>query len=33
MTLDRFQKQGIIAVSRQAIVIERLDLLTAYVDG
>lgn len=32
MTLDRFQKKGIVSVSRQTIVIERIDLLTAYVD-
>lgn len=33
MTLDRFQKQGIISVDRQSIAIERLDLLLAQVDG
>ncbi len=29
MTLDKFQKKGIISVSRQTIVIERHDLLIA----
>jgi CRP-like cAMP-binding protein len=33
MTLDRFQKQGIISVSRQTIAIERSDLLLAYVEA
>lgn len=33
MTLDRFQKQGIISVTRQAIAIEQPDLLLAQVEG
>ena len=32
MTLDRFQKKGIISVARQSIVIERYDLLMAQVN-
>ena len=31
MTLDKFQKKGIISVARQSIVIERYDLLMAQV--
>jgi hypothetical protein len=31
MTLDKFQKKGIISVARQLIVIERHDLLMAEV--
>jgi len=33
ITLDRFQKKGIISVSRQALVIERPDLLLDMVKG
>lgn len=33
ITLDRFQKKGIISVSRQALVIERPDLLLDLVKG
>jgi CRP-like cAMP-binding protein len=33
MTLDKFQKQGIITVARQSIVIERYDLLVAHIDA
>lgn len=33
MTLDKFQKKGIIAVARQSIVIERYDLLTAHISA
>jgi CRP/FNR family transcriptional regulator, cyclic AMP receptor protein len=32
MTLDKFQKQGIISVARQSIVIERYDVLIAQVN-
>ena len=32
MTLDKFQKKGIISVARQSIVIERYDLLMAQVN-
>jgi len=32
MTLDKFQKKGIISVSRQQIVIERYDLLMSQLD-
>ena len=32
MTLDKFQKQGIITVARQSIVIERYDLLMAHIN-
>lgn len=32
MTLDKFQKKGIISVARQAIVIERYDLLMAQIN-
>jgi CRP/FNR family transcriptional regulator, cyclic AMP receptor protein len=32
MTLDNFQKRGIISVARQLIVVERYDLLTAKTD-
>jgi len=32
MTLDKFQKQGIISVARQSIVIERYDLLMAQLE-
>ena len=32
MTLDKFQKRGIISVARQQIVIERYDLLMAELD-
>jgi CRP/FNR family cyclic AMP-dependent transcriptional regulator len=32
MTLDKFQKQGVISVARQSIVIERHDLLMAQVN-
>jgi CRP/FNR family cyclic AMP-dependent transcriptional regulator len=33
MTLDKFQKKGIITVARQSIVIERYDLLMAQVEA
>jgi CRP-like cAMP-binding protein len=33
MTLDRFQKQGIISIARQSIVIERYDLLMAQANS
>src|SRR5579862_1943479 len=32
MTLDKFQKQGVISVARQSIVIDRYDLLMAQVN-
>ena len=32
MTLDKFQKKGIISVARQSIVIERYDLLMAHIN-
>ena len=33
MSLDKFQKKGIISVGRQSIVIERYDLLMAQLDN
>ena len=33
MTLDKFQKQGILSVARQSIVIERYDLLVAQISA
>lgn len=33
ITLDKFQKQGIISVARQSIVIERYDLLAAHLNA
>jgi CRP-like cAMP-binding protein len=33
MTLDKFQKKGIISVARQSIVVERYDLLMAHMNN
>jgi hypothetical protein len=33
ITLDKFQKKGILSVARQSIVIERYDLLIAQINA